>query len=175
MTQGRLRPFVLHWVRIIWRILPETRCFAIKRAMLRLAGAEVAPGVRLCSSVTILGAGRLRIGADTWVGHQVLLCVNGSVVIGSKVDLAPRVFIGDGTHVIDVKGVRAAGPGVVREVRIGDGAWLGAGVTVLPGVTIGGKAVIAAAAVVIQSIPGNCVAAGVPAVIVRNSLAERPL
>ncbi len=172
MKQRRLRPPLLHVARIIWRFLPETRCFAIKRAMLRLAGAEVGPGVRLCSSVTILGTGRLRIGADTWVGHQVLLCVNSSVVIGANVDLGPRVFIGDGTHEIDAAGLRSAGRGITREVQIGDGAWLGVAVSVLPGVTIGRKAVIAAGAVVNRAIPDNCVAAGVPAEIVRNSLAQ---
>jgi len=52
-------------------------------------------------------------------------------------------------------------------VQIGDGAWLGARVTVLPGVTIGRKAVIAAGAVVTQAIPDGCLAAGVPAEIIK--------
>ena len=51
---------------------------------------------------------------------------------------------------------------------IGRDVWLGANVTVLPGVTIGDGAIIAAGAVVTKDVPANAVAAGVPAKVIKS-------
>ena len=53
-------------------------------------------------------------------------------------------------------------------VKIGTGAWLGSNVTVLPGVTIGDGAIIAAGAVVTKDVEANTIVAGIPAKFVRK-------
>ena len=158
----------LFWVRLLLVALPETRLFSLKAKLLRLAGARLGDNVRICSSVHILGGGRLSIGDDTWVGHQALISTSSQVMIGSAVDIGPRVYIGTGTHEIDVEGARSAGTGINRDVIIADGAWLGVGCIVLPGVSVGEKAVIAAGAVVTKDVPARTLVAGVPAKVVRS-------
>lgn len=148
---------------IIFRLLPETKCFGLKRRLLRLAGAHIGRNVRVCSSVTILGTGDLIIGDDTWVGHQVFILTSSCITIGKNVDIAPRVYIGTGTHKIDRVGDRSAGEGVSMEVIIGDGAWLCAGCLILPGVSVGKKTVVAAGAVVTRPCGDMKVVGGVPA------------
>ncbi|MBI5105865.1 MAG: hypothetical protein HZB46_12955 [Solirubrobacterales bacterium] len=64
--------------------------------------------------------------------------------------------------------VAAQGLGEARPVRIGDGVFLGTGATVLPGVSIGARSLVAAGAVVAESVPENCVVGGNPARVIRH-------
>ena len=149
--------------RGIMRMLPETRCFALKRALWRWAGTKVGQNVRICSSAFILGAGELEIGDDTWIGHQVFIETGSKVTIGAHVDIGPRVYIGTGSHKIDAAGPHTAGEGTSNPIVISDGVWLGETATVLPGVTIGKKSLIGAGSVVTHDIEAMVVAFGVPA------------
>ena len=157
-----------HIIYNIIKLLPETRCFGVKRFLLRLAGHEIAKGVRLCSSARILGAGCIKVGLNTWIGHECMIEASANVVIGANVDIAPRVYIGTGTHKIDIEGERIAGEGVSKDIVINDGAWLCAGCIVLPGVAIGRKSIVAAGAVVNKNVAESCIVAGVPARLIRN-------
>ncbi len=133
----------------LMRFLPPSRSFGFKRSLLRFAGAEVGENVRIVSSVEIYSSGRLSIGNNTWIGHQSLI-VGGEaeISIGANVNIAPRVVIVTGTHEIDFDSDMVAGAGYSKPVKVGDGAWLGAGAIVLGGSTIGENAVVAAGAVV---------------------------
>jgi acetyltransferase-like isoleucine patch superfamily enzyme len=163
-----MRSFILHLVRLVMPLLPETQAFGLKAALLGMAGIKLGRGVRVCSSARILGGGGLEVGDGTWIGHDVMICASSNVTIGANVDIGPRTYIGTGTHVIDPVGPRSAGVGEDRDVRIGDGAWIGAGSIVLPGTVIGEKAVIAAGSVVTSDVPPRVVAGGVPAKVLRD-------
>lgn len=163
-----MHPTRTHLIQFVFRFLPETRCFALKRGLLRWAGARVGAGVRVCSSVRVLGAGALEIGEDTWLGHECMLVTSCSIKIGARVDIAPRVYIGTGTHELDPGGPRSAGNGLSQPVVIGDGVWLGVACGILPGVTVGEKAVVAAGAVVTTDVPPRIVVGGVPAREIRK-------
>lgn len=167
-----MRTPVLFLVSLAFKLMPETKLFALKAMLLRLAGARLGNNVRVCSSVTVLGPGQLEIGDNTWIGPQALIYSGSSVRIRSEVDIAPRVYIGTGTHEIDSMGPRAAGTGVDRDVSIETGVWLGVASVVLPGVTIGTNAVVAAGAVVAQDVPPRAVVGGVPASLIRERSAD---
>ena len=155
-------------VRGIMKLLPETSFFALKRNLWRWAGVKIGMNVRICSSAFILGTGELEIGDDTWIGHQVFIETGSNIKIGACVDIAPRVYIGTGSHEIDSIGQHSAGNGTSLPIVIEDGVWLGANVTILPGVTIGKKAVIGAGSVVTRNIEPFVLAVGVPARILRK-------
>lgn len=158
-----MRPARLYICNLVFRLIPETRCFNLKASLLRWAGVKMGNNVRVCSSVTVLGFGCLEIGDDTWIGHQTVLVSGSSIRIGCCVDVGPKVFIGTGTHEIDVRGEHSAGLGVHKDVIVGNGVWLGVGATVLPGVCIGKKAVVAAGAVVTRDVSEAVIVAGIPA------------
>jgi acetyltransferase-like isoleucine patch superfamily enzyme len=163
-----LNPHRLYFYNILRSFLPETRSFDMKRRLLRWCGAEIGLNVRICSSVVVRGVGNLKISSDTWIGHDVRINSGACVCIGRCVDIGPQVFIGTGTHQIDPLGDHSAGQGKNLDIIIDDGVWLGAGSLILPGVTIGRKAVVAAGAVVTKNVPEMSLVAGVPAVVKRN-------
>jgi maltose O-acetyltransferase len=80
---------------------------------------------------------------------------------------APAVHISTATHPLNAK-QRTDGLERALPVSIGDRVWIGMGAKILPGVTIGDNAVVAAGAVVVKDVAANTVVAGVPAQYVRD-------
>ena len=167
-----MRPLVMCVNRFIMHFLPETSLFGFKRCLLRLSGVKLGKNVRVCSSALVIGTGELEIGDNTWIGHRCIISATSSIVIGKNVDIAPNVFIGNGTHGITPERDRVADVELSRDVKVGDGCWLCAGCMVLPGVSIGSKCVVAAGSVVTRSFGTMKLLAGVPASIKRELSAE---
>lgn len=152
-----------------FNLLPITRCFALRRLLLLGCGAKLATGVRLAGGTKFLGHGGLSIGESTWVGPYGLFFTHpdAPITIGSRCDIAPEVCFITGTHEPgDVS--QRAGSGVAWPIRVGDGCWLGARVTVLAGVSIGAGAIVAAGAVVAADVEPNTLVGGVPARLIRR-------
>lgn len=160
--QKKMNTKRLYFVWLLLRFLPETGFWNLKNSLYRWCGVKIGTHVRICSSVRIFGPGTLEIGDDVWIGHQVMLSTGCLIKIGSHVDIAPRVYMGTGTHEIDPTGSHSAGAGVQHVIRIGDGVWLCAASIILPGVEIGNKAVIAAGSVVNSPIEPMVIAGGAP-------------
>ena len=136
---------------LIMPLLPETRCFGFKCWLLKRTGAKVGKNVRICSSALFVGTGHLEIGNNTWIGHRCIISTSSSIKIGSDCDIAPNVYIGNGTHQITPDRKRIADIEISEDIIIGNGCWLCAGSMVLPGVTIQEKSVVAAGAVVTKA------------------------
>jgi serine acetyltransferase len=137
------------------------------------AGTLIGPLVTLSAGMVPgqdLGAAPvLRIGDRCVIGRGSHIVAHCSLEIGDDVFTGPYVYITDQNHSYadpDVPIGRQV-PGNAA-VRIGPGSWLGAGAVVLPGTRIGRNAVIAAGSVVRGTVPDRCVAAGVPARVVRR-------
>jgi acetyltransferase-like isoleucine patch superfamily enzyme len=114
---------------------------------------------------------RLEIGAESWIGQQCVLHAAGGLRIGRRVGIGPGVKILTSSHGEAGRGVPIfEAPLELAPVVIEDGADVGVGAIVLPGVTIGAGAQIGAGAVVTRDVPAYAVAAGSPAKVLR----ERP-
>ena len=159
MISSRL--FVMH---LLMAVMPSTRCFPLKRSLLRWVGATIGTNVKIVSSARFYLTGRLVLGDDTWIGHEVMV-VGGDadVIIGSRVDIGPRVLLVTGSHELFTTQGRAAGKGYSKPIIIEDGAWLGASSTILGGSTVGRCGVVAAGALVKGDVKPGCVFGGVPA------------
>lgn len=88
------------------------------------------------------------------------------IYIGDYTMLGPNVVLATGGHPV-LPELRERGLQFNMPIRIGRNCWLGAGVIVLPGVTIGDNSVIGAGSVVTKDIPSNVVAVGNPCRVLR--------
>lgn len=114
---------------------------------------------------------RLEIGDETWIGQQCFIHAAGGVRIGKQVGIGPGVKILSSQHTEAGREVAIFNaPVELAPVVIGDGADIGVGAIIMPGVSIGEGAQIGAGAVVTRDIPAFAVAAGSPAKVMR----ERP-
>lgn len=109
------------------------------------------------------------MGKQCDIGAYTILTSIGGIILGDAVLIAGNCYIGGGRYKLDDPAtpvmrqeVYSRGP-----VRIGDGTWVGASVTILDGVTIGKGCVIGAGALVTKDIPDYAVAIGSPARVVR--------
>ena len=153
----------LYLANAICKLMPPSRCFRLKAKIWRASGLDIHHSARIVSSVSFWGSD-ISVGEDTFIGHDVYIAgsVEGPVKIGSWVDIAPRTNILSGTHEIDMVGNHTAGRGHCLPITIEDGAWVGAGCTVVGGVIIGKKSMIGAGSVVVNDIPPYCLAVGIP-------------
>jgi maltose O-acetyltransferase len=147
----------------------------MRRAVLNCVGLRLASGVRFCGRGWIYGRGRVEVGANSWVGLDVVFYsqVGSTIRIGADCDIGPANIFVTGSHLIGDR-FRRAGIGRSAPITIGNGCWLGARVTVLGGVTIGEGAIVAAGAVVTSDVPSNTLVGGVPARIIRSLESDRP-
>jgi maltose O-acetyltransferase len=109
----------------------------------------------------------IALGCDNYINNNSVLCAMESIRIGSKCMIGDLVAIYDcDFHEINPAG-RFHGMGVARPVIIGNNVWIGSRAMILKGVTIGDNSVIGAMSLVTKEIPANCIAAGVPAKVIR--------
>lgn len=149
--------------------IPESRLYLLKSKLLKKCNFAISNTARISSSAKFIGAFDLSIGDDTYIGHDVLVAGGKCTIsIGHSCDLAPRVSLIAGTHEIDMVGAHTAGVGYSQDIIIEDGVWIGTCATVLGGVRIGTKSVIAAGSTVTQDIPANVIAAGTPCRVIKT-------
>jgi maltose O-acetyltransferase len=110
---------------------------------------------------------RVSIGARTFLNYDCLMLDVAPITIGSACQIGTRVQFLTATHPIDPE-PRRIGWESGEPIAVGDNVWLGGGVILCPGVTIGDDTVVGAGAVVTRDLPSGVVAAGVPARVIRE-------
>ena len=109
----------------------------------------------------------LKVGKNFYANHGCTILDCNLVTIGDNCLIAPHVCISAATHPIQAE-LRSSGQELTAPITIGDNVWIGANVTICPGVSIGNNVVIGAGAVVTKNFPDDVVIAGVPARIIRT-------
>lgn len=113
------------------------------------------------------GGHHVHLGSNVYTNYGVTFVDDTHIYIGDNTMLAPNVVLATAGHPIDPE-LRSRGLQYNLPVRIGRNCWLGAGVIVLPGVTIGDNTVIGAGSVVTKDIPSGVVAVGNPCRVLRE-------
>lgn len=172
---------------------------ALTIGLLRLRGAEIGRGARIdCIRIerpedVRIGrfchledavrlrpggpwrASRIDIGDNTFIGHSTQINVGSGFRIGRDCLVAPLCLFTDARHNFEDANRPIKEQGATyTPIQIGDGVWIGASCVILPGVSIGDGAIIAAGSVVAKSVPGNEIWGGVPAKFLKPRFASEP-
>jgi len=113
------------------------------------------------------GGHHVHLGNDVYVNFNLTVVDDTHIYIDNHVMIGPNVVLSTGTHPVSPE-QRKQGLQYNLPIHIKANAWIGSGVQVLPGVTIGENSVIGAGSVVTRDIPDNVVAVGNPCRLVRN-------
>lgn len=122
-------------------------------------------------SVTIFTPFYINYGKHTEIGKNVFINFNctlldlGGITIEDNVLIAPNVSILSEGHPISPEERHSL---ISKSIHIKKNAWIGAGATILQGVTIGENSIVAAGSVVSMDIPDNTIVGGVPAKIIKT-------
>ena len=107
----------------------------------------------------------ITIGKRVFINHACSFLDMGGITLEDDVLIGPKVNLITENHPLDPAIRRAL---ISKPIYIKHNAWIGAAATILPGVTIGENAVVAAGAVVSKDVPANTVVGGIPAKHIKN-------
>jgi maltose O-acetyltransferase len=138
-----------------------------RRALLVELFDTFASGAVLRPSFRCDYGSNISIGEDTFINYDCVFLDCNRITLGREVQIAPRVQIYTATHPLDAARRRSKLE-FALPVVIGDGAWLGGGVIVCPGVTIGQNTVVGAGSVVTRDLPDGVLAVGNPCRVLRT-------
>lgn len=113
------------------------------------------------------GSYHIHFGSNIYVNFNFTCVDDTHIYVGDYTMFGPNVTISTAGHPI-IPELRRKGYQYNMPVRIGSGCWIGAGVNILPGVTIGDNTVVGAGAVVTKDLPANVVAIGNPCRVLRE-------
>ena len=106
----------------------------------------------------------IKLGRNVFINHACSFLDLGGITIEDDVQIGPRVNLVTENHPID--------PAIrkhldLKPIVLKRNAWIGAGATILPGVTVGENAIVAAGAVVNKDVPDNSIVGGIPAKFIK--------
>jgi putative colanic acid biosynthesis acetyltransferase WcaF len=158
-------------VRLLWRIVWTTvwkllwsKIYWLRPLVLKMFGAYIPLKCQFFGSTRIERPYDLKIGEYTSIGRRVELYNLGHLEIGSHTVLSQDVYVCGGTHDYTKPDM----PLVKKDIKIGSGVWICAGAFIMPGVTIGDGAVVAANSVVTKDVEPWTVVGGNPAKFIKK-------
>ncbi len=143
-----------------------------RRRLLEDLLGEVGEGTELRPPLHVDYGTNLRVGSGTFANYGLVALDVADITIGDDVQIGPNVQLLTPTHPVE-PGPRREKWEAAKPITIGDNVWLGGGVIVLPGVTIGADTVVGAGAVVTRDLPSGVLAVGNPAKVI-GTLGEQP-
>lgn len=138
----------------------------LRKHALLVCGLTIAPDAQLYGWNEIRSPGNISIGAGSTIGRDAILDGRYGIIIGASVNLSSEVALWTAQHDLTSRTFDVEG----APIRVGDFAWLSFRSTVLPGVTVGEGAVVAAGAIVTRDVAPYVIVGGAPA----RPIGERP-
>ncbi len=144
---------------------PVSNCSLASESVLQINGyCNIHSGCR----ISLRPKAKLILG-NCYLNYNCTIICSEQIEIGDGTAIAPDVLIRDSDdhYLLNELGQKMYN---TKPIKIGQGCWIGSRTIILKGVTIGDNCVVAAGSVVTKDIPANCLAAGVPAKVIRENV-----
>lgn len=162
---GRIREEVNRTIHLSVKLNSSANIQKIRANLSEIIGSPVDESTTVFIPFYTNFGRHITLGKNIFINHACSFLDLGGIIIEDGVMIGPRVNITSESHPAEVYKRRTLVPG---KVIIKQNAWIGAGVTILPGVTVGENAVVAAGAVVSKDVPANTAVGGIPAKIIKT-------
>jgi acetyltransferase-like isoleucine patch superfamily enzyme len=137
----------------------------IRDLLSQITGSEIDDSVDVFTPLYINYGKHTKIGKNVFINFDCVFLDLGGITIEDNVLIAPKVSLLSEGHPIEPENRHALLP---KAIHIKRNAWIGAGATILQGVTIGENSVVAAGSVVSKDVPDNVIVGGAPAKIIKE-------
>lgn len=167
LVARQLESVCAHTANLASRVLGDDYLgSSMRRSLFRLLGVRLGLGTRIKGGGHVCGGG-LVTGVRCYINRGCYFDMTAPITFGDHVVVGHGVTFITADHSIG-EAARRAGKVQGRPILVEDGVWIGANATILPGVTIGRGAVIAAGTLVNKNVPANLVVAGIPAKAIKE-------
>ncbi len=156
--------FVWHFINyfVFYSAIPWP--YSVKRALLKLFGAQIGEGLIIKTKVRIKNPWKLQIGHHCWIGESVWIDNLEDVKIGNHVCLSQGAMLLTGNHDYTVSDF----PYRLGKIILEDGVWIGAKSVVCPGIVCKSHSILTVNSVATKELQEWTIYAGNPAVSVRK-------
>lgn len=159
--------FKLYIIHCVSECMP---IFTIRKFIFQMAGIKIDHGATIHMGVRFFEPKGIYVGEDSKIGFRSFLDGRAPLKIGKHVDIASEVMIYNSAHDLEAQDFKAAD----EAVEIQDYVFIGPRAIILPGVTIGKGAVVAAGAVVTRNVGEFEIVGGVPAKVIGERKNKNP-
>lgn len=156
---NRINNYILDFELMVLRWVSHVPSHSFRKFFYMMSGMKIGKGSAVHMWANFFDPSNIKIGNDTIIGDHAFLDGRALLTIGDHVDIASSVMIYNSEHDLEKEDFSAR----EESVEIKDYVFIGPRAIILPGVTIGKGAVVAAGAVVTKDVPDFAIVGGVPA------------
>lgn len=148
-----------YFCNALFLLNPLNPSSSLKITLLRLFGARIGRGVVIKPSINVKYPWHLAIGDHSWIGEGVWLDSLAYIEIGRNVCISQGAYLCTGNHDWNDIAFKL----IIKPIKVGDGAWIGAKTTILPDAKIGSHSIVCAGAVIANFTEPYTIYSGNPA------------
>lgn len=151
--------------KLLIRMNSTSEATEVRNLLGQITGCEIDESTTVFTPLYINYGKHIKLGKNVFINFDCTFLDLGGITIEDGVLIAPKVSLLSEGHPVSPESRHSL---TVGHIHIKKNAWIGANATILPGVTIGENAVVAAGAVVSKDVPDNTVVGGIPAKIIKT-------
>jgi len=161
----KMREASYHTQKLLVQMNNSTEPKEIRNLLSQITGSEIDESVAVFTPLYFNYGKHTKIGKNVFINFDCTFLDLGGITIEDNVLIAPKVSLLSEGHPIAPENRHALVPAAIHIKR---NAWIGAGATILQGVTVGENAIVAAGSVVSKDVPDNTIVGGIPAKVIKD-------